>query len=54
MCACVRTVALKIVEFCTSLGGNLKKREEGSEKGTTFRGILKVEEKKKLAIKAEA
>lgn len=49
--------ALKIVEFCTSLGGNLLKKGERKEAkvGTTFRGILKVEEReKKLAIKAEA
>lgn len=28
-------------------GKFVKKREEGSEKGTTFRGILKVEKEKK-------
>lgn len=44
----VRTVALKIVEFCTSLGGNLlKKGRKEAKVGTTFRGILKVEERKK-------
>lgn len=35
-------------------GKFVKKGRKEAKVGTTFRGILKVEEKKKVAIKAEA